>query len=95
MQNFINSFVVVVVFRVAPTAYRGPRLGVKSELQLLAYTTATATQDPSSMCDLYHSARQHQILLNPLREARDRTPHLTAPRQIRFHCATTGAPELH
>ena len=24
----------------------GPRQGVKSELQLLAYTTATATQDP-------------------------------------------------
>ena len=24
-----------------------PRLGVKSELQLLAYTTATAMQDPS------------------------------------------------
>ena len=24
----------------------GPRLGVESELQLLAYTTATATMDP-------------------------------------------------
>ena len=30
------------------------RLGVESELQLLAYTTGTATQDPS--CDLYHNA---------------------------------------
>ena len=27
-----------------------PRLGVKSELQLPAYTTATATQDPSLGC---------------------------------------------
>ena len=28
------------------------RLGVESELQLLAYTTATATWDPSHICDL-------------------------------------------
>ena len=48
-----------------------PRLGVKSELQLLAYATATATQDPRHICSLHHSSRQHQIL-NPLRETRDR-----------------------
>ena len=43
-------------------------------LELLAYATATATatQDPSLVCDLYPSSWQHQIL-NPLREARDRT----------------------
>ena len=28
-----------------------PRLGVESELQLPAYTTATATQDLSRACD--------------------------------------------
>ena len=49
-----------------------PRLGVKSELQLLAYTTATAMQDLSHICDLHHSSQQHQIL-NPLSEARDQT----------------------
>ena len=49
-----------------------PRLGVESELQPLAYTMATATQDPSCVCDLPHSSRQHRIL-NPLSEARDRT----------------------
>ena len=32
-----------------------PRLGVKSELQLLAYTTATATPDLSHVCNLPHS----------------------------------------
>ena len=32
-----------------------PRLGVKSELQLLAYTTATATPDLSCLYDLHHS----------------------------------------
>ena len=47
-----------------------PRLGVESELQLPAYTTATATWDPSHVCDLHHSSLQHQIL-NPLSEARD------------------------
>ena len=49
-----------------------PRLGLKSELQLPAYPTATATQDMSHICDLHHSSQQSQIL-NPLSEARDRT----------------------
>ena len=30
-----------------------PRLGDELELQLPAYTTATATPDPSCVCDLY------------------------------------------
>ena len=46
------------------------RLGVKSELQLLADVTAIATPDPSHVCDLHHSSQQHPIL-NPLSEARD------------------------
>ena len=33
-----------------------PRLGVKSELQLQAYTTATATWNPSHIYDLHHSS---------------------------------------
>jgi len=49
-----------------------PRLGVESELQLPAYATAIATQDPSRVCDLHHSSQQHQIL-DPLSEARDQT----------------------
>ena len=47
-----------------------PRLGVESELQLLAYTTATATPGPSCICDLHHSSCKHRIL-NPLSEARN------------------------
>ena len=39
-----------------------PRLGVESELQLPAYATATATQDPSCICDLCCSQWQRQIL---------------------------------
>ena len=46
-----------------------PRLRVESELQLLAYTTATATPDLSHICNLHHSSQQCQIL-NPLDDAR-------------------------
>ena len=65
------------------------RPGVESELQLLAYATATAMQDPSSICNLHHSSWQHQIL-NTLIEARDWTHNLTVPSWIRFHCTTTA-----
>ena len=51
-------------------AYGVPKLGAESELQLLAY--ATATPDPSHTCDLLLNLQQHQIL-NPLSEARDPT----------------------
>ena len=46
-----------------------PRLGVKLELQLPAYTIATAMWDPSHICDLHCSLRQCQIF-NLLSEAR-------------------------
>ena len=70
-----------------------PRLGVKSELQLLAYatTTATAMQDPSHICDLHHSSQQHWIF-NPLSRAMDQTHILMDTSQICVHCATTGTP---
>ena len=42
---------------------------VESQLQLQAYTTATAMPDLSCVCDLPHSSRQCRIL-NPLNEAR-------------------------
>ena len=71
-----------------------PRLGVVSELQPLAYATATATTipDPSHICDLNDSSWQRQIL-NPLSEARDRTHNLVVPSWICFHCATMGTPK--
>ena len=68
-----------------------PRLGVKSELQLLVYTTATARCDLSCVCDLHHSSRQHQVL-NPLIEARDGTHILTDTSLVRYHGATVGTP---
>ena len=68
-----------------------PRLGVESELQLPAYTTATATRDPSLICDLHRSSQQHRIL-NPLSEARDRTHTLMDTSQVCYLGATTGTP---
>ena len=49
-----------------------PMLGIESELQLLAYATATATPDLSHVCNLHHSSQQRWIF-NPLSEARDQT----------------------
>ena len=70
-----------------------PRLGVESELQLPAYITATATAtwDPSYVCDPHHSSWQHQIP-DPLREARDLAHILMYASQTRFCCATRGTP---
>ena len=47
-----------------------PRLEVELKLQLLAYTPATAMRDPSHICNLHYSSRQHGIF-NPQRKARD------------------------
>ena len=80
------------------------RLGVESELQLLAYTTATAMWDPSHLFNLHHSHSNAgsetclrpipQIMamqgqiLNPLSKARDGIRNLMVPSQIHFCCAT-------
>ena len=53
-----------------------PRLGVESELQMLAYTTATATPDPSCVCHLHHSSWQCQILNQLIRCANSKTVFL-------------------
>ena len=65
-----------------------PRLGVKLELQLLACTTAMATQDLSLVFELHHSLRQRRIL-NPLNKARDQTLNLMDTSQILFLNART------
>ena len=58
-----------------------------------AYATATATPDPSHICDLRHSSWQRCILI-PLIGARDRTGNLMVPSRIRFGCATMGTLQL-
>ena len=66
-QNESFFFVFVVSH---PRHMEVPRREGESQLHLLAYTTATATPDPSHVYDLHHSSWQRWIL-NPLSEARD------------------------
>ena len=68
-----------------------PRWGVELELQLLAYTLAIATWDPSCINNLYYSSRQHQIL-NPPSEARDWTHILVDTSWVHYHWDTMGMP---
>ena len=71
LKTYSNSFLILFFNLFIFFCFRHmevPRLGVKSELQLLA--PATAMQNLSLNCDLHHSSWQCQIL-NPLREARD------------------------
>ena len=60
------------------------RLGTESELQLQAYTTATATQALSHVFSPHHSSLEHQIL-NPLNEARDLTHILIDTSRVHYH----------
>ena len=64
-----------------------PRLGVQSELQQPAYTTATATWDLSCLFNLHHSSWQCRIPY-PLNKARDQTRILMDVNQICFCGAT-------
>ena len=68
-----------------------PRLGVQSELQLLARTTAIAMPDPSRVCNLHHSSQQC-CTLNSLREGRNWTHNLMVPSWICLHYAKMGTP---
>ena len=70
-----------------------PRLGVKSELHLQAYTMAIGAQDSSCTCNVCCSSWQRWIL-NSLRKARYRTHILIDTMSVRFLTwwATTGTP---
>ena len=70
-----------------------PRLGAESELQLLAYVTATATQDPGYIRDLHHSSQQCHVL-NPLSETKDHTRILLDPTWVHYFWATLGTPRF-
>ena len=72
LKNDIISFCFVLFCfsRLHPWHMEVPRLGVESEIQLLAYTTATTIQNLSHVSNLHNSSQQHQIL-NQLSEAKD------------------------
>ena len=62
--------------------WKFPGQGWNWSYKLLAYTTATATQDPSRISNLHHSSWQYRIL-NPPSKARDRTCVLMYASQVR------------
>ena len=77
-------FFFFVFLGLHPWHMKVPRLGVEWELQSPAYTTATATWDPSRVCDLHHILWQWWII-NPLSEVRDQTCILMDTSQIPLH----------
>ena len=88
---FFVSFVCLFISGLSLWHMAVPRLGreVKSELQLPAYTTATATPDPS--CNLYHNSQQHWIP-KPLTEAWDQICILMVISWVFYHWSTMGTP---
>ena len=82
-QSIQSIYFYLLIFFLGPRLrhMEVPRLGIKSEMQLQAYTTARAAGDPSHSFNLSCSLQQRQIL-NPLRETRDRTHILMGSSQI-------------
>ena len=94
LSLFITKYLFIyLLLRDAPWHMEVHRLEVKSELQLLACTTAIETWDLSLVCDLHHISQQCRIL-NPLNKARDQTRILMDTSQIHFHCTTMGTPKV-
>ena len=66
----------------APAAYGGSQARGLIGAVATSLARATATQDPSRVCDLHNSSQQRRIL-NPLSKGRDRTRNLMVPSRIR------------
>ena len=92
LKNFFHFYFFLLV--AAPAAYGTSRAGVKSELQLWAYATATATPEPSRICGWHHSLWEHCIL-NPLSKARDQTRILMDTSQVLNLLSHNGNPWIH
>ena len=63
------------LFRATPVAYGSSKAGVDLELQLPAYTTATATRDQSCIYNLHHSSWQPTPDPSPSERGRGSNPH--------------------
>ena len=72
----VHTFEMTVFCFLGPHSWHMeiPSLGVKSELQLPAYATATSTPDLSRICDLHHSSWQCWILNHWVRPGMELTP---------------------
>ena len=70
--NGIFFFFFFFLRAACPSIWKIPGVELELQLQLPVFTKATATRDPSWVCDLHHSSWQHRIL-NPLNGARNQT----------------------
>ena len=87
---FCFVFFCFWLFRVTLLHMEVLRLGVESELQLPACTTATETRDLSRICDLHHSS--WQLSKATLSKARDGTSVLIDTSWDCFGYATRETP---
>ena len=78
-------------FRTAPEAYGSSQAGVTLELQLPAYTTATAMPALSHLCDLHRSSGERQIF-NPPSGARDCSCVLVDTSLLLSHSGNSSRP---
>ena len=69
-HSYNLSFLFFAFSRAAPAAYGGSQARGLIRAVAAGLRTATATPDPSHVCDLHHSSLQHQIP-NPLSKAKD------------------------
>ena len=71
-RAFIEIMRIIWKGRVYEIAFQSRKELEKYVLEIICYetSTATATLDPTHICDLHHSLR-HRRILNPLSEARD------------------------
>ena len=87
----IFFFCLLCVLRATPVAYGGSQARSQIGDVAASLATATATPDPSHVCDLHHSSRQPNLLS----KAKDRTLNLImVPSWIRFRCTMMGTPEM-
>ena len=74
-------FIFKFLFRATPVAYGSSQARGGIRATAGAYATGIAMPDPSCICDLHRSLKQHQIL-NPLKESRDRIHILMDANQV-------------
>ena len=87
----VSFFFCFCLFRAEPTACGGSQARGLIGATAAGLHHSHSKPDPSHLCDIDHSSRQHQIF-NPLSEARNRTRNLMVPSWIHFRCTTMGTP---
>ena len=86
-DSFSFFFSFLSFFRAAPSSCGSSQ----AKVQLLAFATATAMQNPNHIFDLHHSSRQCWIL-KPLSKARDQTQVLMDTSQVHNLLSQKGTP---